>query len=57
MVIWGLEFVSGVTRFPGRVLTDLVYPGLFYKHLCHSLIESVSDPLWKYLQNNFNPKL
>ena len=37
-------------------LTDPVQPGLFYKHLCHSLIESVSHPLWKYLQNTFTLK-
>ena len=37
-------------------LTDPVQPGLFYKHLCNWLINEVTDPFWKYLQNTFIPK-
>ena len=39
-----------------ELLIDMVYPGLFNTHLCHSLINYLSDPLWKYLQNTFTPK-
>ena len=49
-------FVEQPLDSQGLYLTDPVYPGLFYKHLRHSLIDRLIYPFPPNLQNIMNPK-
>ena len=51
-LIPGLICSIGVFNRPGVARAVLQTPSSFI----HSLSQSVSDPLWKYIQNTFTPK-